>query len=207
MHTKVEKLCHRECSVTCISYAMSASGPGWQMDMVSIWKVQRSRLSSFSLSLPPSISPVLFFFLPSSLPSCLPSSLYLPPSPLLSSFSFFFPLTYIDIIFLFFYGNIETIETCFCFSPSLGADPFHLWFSQFPSKLNIKQISLLTADPKLGHAVVLPLGVESWADKGRGETGWSQFLSPGEAQKLCLCLHISQTANSQTTDSFWKAFL
>lgn len=84
----------------------------------------------------------LHFSFPAWFPPFLPSLLpphFLPPS---------FPLTCTDFIFLFFYGNIETIETCF--SPSLGAGPFHLWFSQFPSKLNIKQICLLTADPKLG---------------------------------------------------------
>ena len=79
---------------------------------------------------------------------------FLPPSPILPSLSLShsFSLTCIDFIFLFFSGNTEIIEPCFCFSPSLGADPFHLWFSQFPSKLNIKQICLLTADPRSGRA-------------------------------------------------------
>lgn len=135
--------------------------------------------------------------------------LFFPPSILsyLSpSIPFSLFLTCIDLSFYFCMEILKQLRFVLFF-PITWSWSFHLWFSQFSSKLNIKQICLLTVDPKLGHAVVLPAGAESWANKGRGETGWSQVLSPGEVRKLCLCLHISQTANSQTTDNFWKAFL
>lgn len=105
------------------------------------------------------ISVFLSPFLPLS-PSTFPLFLFLPPSPIPPSLSFShsFPLTYVGFILWFLSGNIETIETCFCFSSSLGAEPFHLWFSQFPSKLNIKQICLLTADPRSGRARGPPPG-------------------------------------------------
>lgn len=120
---------HCAWSITYNSWWYVCVGLGWQMDTVSFGSFWRSPFSPATL--PPWFPPFLAPFLP-------PPSLFLPP-------------TCTEYIFLFLYGNIETIETCFCFPPSLGAVPFHLWFSQFPSKLNIKQIGLLTADPKWGH--------------------------------------------------------
>lgn len=90
-----------------------------------------------------------------------PPSISLSPSLPHPSISFFLSLlpSYLHwlypLIFLWKYWNNRDL---FLFFLITWSDPFHLWFSQFPSKLNIKQICLLTADPRSGRACGPPPG-------------------------------------------------
>lgn len=164
------------------SRTVPESGPcmsQWYVGTRPSWQMDVGRMGLLRAGSPSLLSSLHLFLLPA----------------LTSSFDFFSS------------GNPETMETCFCFSPSVGADPFHLRFSQFPSKLNIKQICLLTADPSLGRARGPPPGGRESSRQRWKRDRMEPVPVPWGSPKVVSLPSLQPNSQRQATKSFWKAFL